>query len=59
MIVVDCNVLVHLLIDGTKRRACALLEHDADWHSEGPAMVELPNVLATAMGKWARDAQMP
>lgn len=50
MIVVDCNVLVHLLIDGTETpRARALLEHDADWHSEGLVMVELSNVLATAM----------
>lgn len=50
MIAVDCNVLVHLLLDGEQTpRARALLEHDADWHSEALVMVELTNVLATAL----------
>lgn len=50
MVAVDCNVLVHLLLQGEQTpRARALLEHDADWHSEALMMVELTNVLATAM----------
>ena len=49
MIVVDCNVLVHLLLEGEQTpRARALLDHDADWHSEALILVELTNVLATA-----------
>lgn len=50
MIVVDCNVLAHLLIDGVETpRARALLEQDADWHSDALVLIELSNVLATAM----------
>ncbi|HEY5366405.1 MAG TPA: PIN domain-containing protein, partial [Casimicrobiaceae bacterium] len=50
MIAVDCNVLVYLLVDGDQTaRARALLAHDADWHSEGLILVELANVLVTAM----------
>ena len=50
MIAVDCNVLAHLLLDGEQTpRARALLERDADWHSDGLILVELTNVLATAM----------
>jgi predicted nucleic acid-binding protein len=50
MIVVDCNVLAHLLLDGTETpRARALIELDADWHSEGFILIELTNVLAAAM----------
>lgn len=50
MVVIDCNVLVHLLIDGEETpRARALLELDADWHSEALLMAEFTNVLATAM----------
>lgn len=50
MIVVDCNVLAHLLLDGAETpRARALLERDADWHSEGLILIELANVLATAI----------
>ncbi len=50
MVVVDCNVLVHLLLEGEQTpRARGLLEHDPDWHSEALLMVELTNVLATAM----------
>lgn len=61
MVVVDTNVLVHLLIDGDRtaeaRRLHAL---DADWHSEAFALVEFANVLATAMrvrGLPARSAE--
>jgi predicted nucleic acid-binding protein len=50
MIAVDCNVLAYLLLDGDQTpRARALLVHDADWHSEGLILIELTNVLATAM----------
>jgi predicted nucleic acid-binding protein len=50
VIAVDCNVLAHLLFDGEQTpRARAMLEHDADWHSEALILVELTNVLATAM----------
>ena len=50
MVAVDCNVLVHLLLEGEQTpRARALLKHDADWHSEVLMMVELTNVLATAI----------
>lgn len=52
MLVVDCNVLAHLLIDGVETpRARALLEQDADWHSDALVLIELSNVLATAMRK--------
>lgn len=50
MVVVDCNVLAYLLLDGAQTpRARALLGIDADWHSEGFVMVELANILATAI----------
>lgn len=50
MIAVDCNVVVHLLLEGEQTpRARGLLEHDPDWHSEALMMVELTNVLATAI----------
>lgn len=50
MIAVDCNVLAYLLLDGAETpRARALLGIDADWHSEGVILIELANVLATAM----------
>jgi predicted nucleic acid-binding protein len=50
MIVVDCNVLAHLLLDADQTpRARALLQHDADWHTDGLILVEFTNVLATAM----------
>lgn len=52
--VVDCNVVVHLLLDGEcSREARMLLQRDADWRSESFVMVELTNVLATWMR--ARD----
>lgn len=50
MIAVDCKVLAYLLLDGDETpRARALLERDADWHSEAMLMIEFTNVLATAM----------
>ncbi len=50
MLVVDTNVLAFLLISGDfTEPARALLEQDGDWHSEGFVLVELSNVLATAM----------
>lgn len=49
MIAVDCNVIVHLLLEGEQTpRARGLLEHDPDWHSE-LMMMELTNVLAAAL----------
>jgi predicted nucleic acid-binding protein len=46
LIVVDTNVLVYLLLDGPATpSARALLQRDADWHSEAFIMVELTNVL--------------
>lgn len=50
MVAVDCNVIAHLLLEGEQTpRARALLGLDADWHSEALLMIELTNVLATAM----------
>lgn len=50
MVVVDCNVVVHLLLEGEETpRARALLGRDADWHSEALLMFEFVNVLATAV----------
>ena len=50
MVVVDCDVLVHLLLDGEETpRARALLGLDADWHSEAVLMAEFTQVLAAAM----------
>ncbi len=62
MNVVDCNVLAYLLVNGEHTaRARALLEHDADWHSDALIVVELANVLATAMrvrGLTMKDASV-
>jgi predicted nucleic acid-binding protein len=50
VIAVDCNVIVHLLVEGTQTpRARTLMERDADWHSEALVFAELTNVLVTAM----------
>ena len=50
MIAVDSNVLAYLLIDNRQTPdARALLELDSDWHSDVFALVELTNVLATAI----------
>ena len=50
MVAVDCNILAYLLLSVEHTpRARALLEFDADWHSDAFVLVELTNVLATAM----------
>src|SRR5438874_114823 len=50
MIVIDSNVLAYLLIDGGKTaEARSLLERDPDWHSDAFVLVELTNILATAV----------
>jgi predicted nucleic acid-binding protein len=50
MVVVDTNILVYLLLAGDRTAdARALLKRDADWRSEGFALIELTNVLVTAM----------
>jgi predicted nucleic acid-binding protein len=50
MIAVDCNILAYLLLSVEYTpRARELLELDAEWHSDAFILVELTNVLATAM----------
>jgi predicted nucleic acid-binding protein len=50
MVAVDSNILVYLLLNVEHTaRARALLEADADWHSDEFVLVELTNVLATAI----------
>lgn len=50
MIAIDSNVLAFLLLNGGHTpNARALFELDADWHSDVFVLVELTNVLATAM----------
>lgn len=50
MVVVDSNVLAYLLIQGPRTAdARSLLDRDADWHADEFALVELTNILATAM----------
>jgi predicted nucleic acid-binding protein len=50
VVVVDCNVLAYLLLDGAETpRSRTLLEKDADWHSEALLLIEFTNVLVTAM----------
>jgi predicted nucleic acid-binding protein len=49
--VVDCNVLVHLLMEGEQTvRARELLRRDADWRSDSFILVEFSNALVT----WTR-----
>ncbi|HWH80840.1 MAG TPA: type II toxin-antitoxin system VapC family toxin [Burkholderiaceae bacterium] len=56
MKVVDTNILVYLLLEGPHSEAArALHAADSDWQSESFLMVELVNVLATAM----RTAKRP
>ncbi len=56
MKVVDTNIVVYLLLEGPHSEAArALHAADSDWHSESFLMVELVNVLATAM----RTAKRP
>ena len=50
MKVVDTNIVVYLLLEGPHSGAArALHAADGDWQSESLLMVELVNVLATAM----------
>jgi len=50
MVAVDSNILVYLLLNVEHTaRARALLEADADWHSDEFVLVELTNALATAI----------
>ncbi|MGK2898104.1 MAG: type II toxin-antitoxin system VapC family toxin [Burkholderiaceae bacterium] len=50
MQVVDTNIVVYLLLEGPHSGAArALHAADSDWQSESFLMVELVNVLATAM----------
>lgn len=50
MVVVDTNVVVHLMLEGqATAHARALLAADPDWRSEPFLLVELTNVLATAI----------
>ncbi len=50
MVVVDTNILAYLLLEGTQSTAArALLDKDADWRSEPFILIELSNVLATAI----------
>lgn len=50
MIVIDSNVLAYLVIENRQTvRARALLARDPDWRSDVFCLVELANVLATAM----------
>ena len=56
MKVVDTNIVVYLLLEGPHSDAArALHAADSDWQSESFLMVELVNVLATAM----RTAKRP
>jgi predicted nucleic acid-binding protein len=50
MLLVDTNVVVHLLIDGPSTAAAqALRRHDPDWRSEAFLLVEFTNVLASSV----------
>lgn len=50
MVAVDSNILAYLILSvGPTPHARALLERDADWHSDAFVLVEVTNVLATAM----------
>lgn len=50
MVAVDTNILAYLILNvGHTPHARALLERDADWHSDAFVLVELTNVLATAV----------
>jgi len=56
MKVVDTNIVVYLLLEGPHSEAArALHAADSDWYSESFLMIELVNVLATAM----RTARRP
>ena len=50
MVLVDTNVVVHLVLEGNATRgARALLAADSDWRSEPFLLVEFTNVMATAI----------
>ncbi len=50
MVAVDSNILAYLLLNGEHTpHARALLERDPGWHSDAFVLVELTNVLATAV----------
>ncbi len=50
MIAVDTNILGYLLLAGEQTaHARALLARDPDWHSDTVVLIELTNVLATAI----------
>jgi predicted nucleic acid-binding protein len=50
MVVVDTNIVAHLVLEGdVTAGARALLAADTDWHSESFLLVELTNVMATAV----------
>jgi predicted nucleic acid-binding protein len=50
MVVVDTNIVVHLMLEGNATHgARALLAADSDWHSEPFLLVEFTNVMAAAV----------
>ncbi len=50
MVVVDTNIVVHLVLEGdATANARALMAADADWQSEPFLLVEFTNVVATAI----------
>src|SRR6266511_3039524 len=50
MVLIDANILAHMTIEGARSDAARkLLASDGDWHSEAFIMVELTNILATAV----------
>jgi predicted nucleic acid-binding protein len=50
MVLVDTNIVVHLVLEGNATRgARALLAADSDWRSEPFLLVEFTNVMATAI----------
>jgi predicted nucleic acid-binding protein len=56
VVLVDTNVLVYLLIQGDRTRlAQALYARDPEWKSEGFALLEMSNVLATFQRSGALD----
>ena len=50
MVLVDTNVVAHLLIEGNHTKAAQQLRrHDSDWRSEAFLLVEFTNVLASSI----------
>src|SRR5437016_11216356 len=50
MLLVDTNVVAHLLIEGNHTKAAQRLRrHDADWRSQAFLLVEFTNVLASSI----------